>query len=257
MTTSPSSRGAAVVHGAALTGPGAQVIQVQATVSTSAPGFAIIGVLATAPGTCATGSGSRSSTAVPWTSADITVSLGPASLFRRGCGLDLPIAVAILAAAGTIPARAATGHVFAAEVVLDGRLRPVSGIGPAVAAAAAHSERVTSVVAPQNWPEPAALSGITIVPGASLREVVGWLRDEHPPPSVLPAPAGRTPGPAGQENLSLSGLGVPAMLRQVLEASAAGGHHLCLTGPPGAGIPTWRPGWSPCCPTWRGGRRPR
>jgi len=44
-----------------------------------------------------------------WPSGDVTVSLGSVGLFRRGCGLDLPIAVAILTAAGTLPADPATG----------------------------------------------------------------------------------------------------------------------------------------------------
>ena len=238
MTTSLPGPGVALVHGAALTGIDAQIIQVQATIGTGAPGFAIIGV--PSDGTreiCDRVRAAVLNSGLPWPSAGITLGLGPASLFRRGCGLDLPIAVAILTATGTIPACAAAGHVFAAELGLDGRLRPVHGIGPVVAAAAAHNERVTAVVAAQNWPEAAALPGVTIVPGESLREVAGWLRGEHPSPSVLPAPAGRTPGPSGQEDPGLSGLGVPPVLRQVLEASAAGGHHLCLTGPPGAGIP--------------------
>ena len=238
MTTSLPGPGVALVHGAALTGIDAQIIQVQATIGTGAPGFAIIGV--PSDGTRKIRDRVRAAvlnSGLPWPSAGITVGLGPASLFRRGCGLDLPIAVAILTAIGTIPARAAAGHVFAAELGLDGRLRPVHGIGPVVAAAAVHNERVTAVVAAQNWPEAAALPGVTIVPGESLREVAGWLRGEHPSVSVLPAPAGRTDGPAGQEDPGLSGLGVPPVLRQVLEASAAGGHHLCLTGPPGAGIP--------------------
>ena len=131
MTTSLPGPGVARVHGAVLTGIHAEIIEVQATVAVGAPGFAIIGV----PGDGTREMRDRVRAAVlnsglAWPSGGITVSLGSPSLFRRGCGLDLPIAVAVLAAAGTVPAGPATGRVFAAELGLDGRLRPVRGIVP-------------------------------------------------------------------------------------------------------------------------------
>jgi magnesium chelatase family protein len=238
MTTSLPVLGVAPVHGAALTGIDAQIVRVQATVSTGVPGFAIMDV---------PGDGTREirdrvraavlNSGLAWPSGGVTVSLGPASLFGRGCGLDLPIAVAILTATGAIPARAATGHVFVAELGLDGRLRPVHGIVPILTAAAAHSERVTAVVAPQNGPEAATLPGVTVVPAESLHEVAGWLGEVRPSRAALPASGSSASGPVQQGDLGLSGLGVPTVLRQALEVSAAGGHHVCLTGPRRAGVP--------------------
>jgi magnesium chelatase family protein len=179
MTTALSGPGVASVHGAVMTGIHAEIIQVQATISPGAPSFAIIGV---------PGNGTREmrdrvravlNSGLAWPSGGITVSLGSASLFRRGCGLDLPIAVAVLAAAGTLPADPATGRVFAAELGLDGRLRPVRGIVPVLTAAAGHSGgHVTAVITPQNTPEAAVLPGTTIVPGESLGQVAAWLRGE-------------------------------------------------------------------------------
>ena len=109
MTTSLPGPGVARVHGAVLTGIHAEIIEVQATVAVGAPGFAIIGV----PGDGTREMRDRVRAAVlnsglAWPSGGITVSLGSPSLFRRGCGLDLPIAVAVLAAAGTVPAGPAT-----------------------------------------------------------------------------------------------------------------------------------------------------
>ena len=135
MTTALSGPGVASVHGAVMTGIHAEIIQVPATISPGAPGFAIIGV----PGDGTREMRDRVRAAVlnsglAWPSGGITVSLGSPSLFRRGCGLDLPIAVAILTAAGTVPADPATGRLFAAELGLDGRLRPVRGIVPVLTA---------------------------------------------------------------------------------------------------------------------------
>ena len=180
MTTSLPGPGVARVHGAVLTGIHAEIIEVQATVAVGAPGFAIIGV----PGDGTREMRDRVRAAVlnsglAWPSGGVSVSLGSSSLFRRGCGLDLPIAVAVLAAAGTLPADPATGRVFAAELGLDGRLRPVRGIVPVLTAAAGHSGgHVTAVITPQNTPEAAVLPGTTIVPGESLGQVAAWLRGE-------------------------------------------------------------------------------
>jgi len=241
MTTSLPGPGVARVHGAVLTGIHAEIIEVQATVAVGAPGFAIIGV----PGDGTREMRDRVRAAVlnsgfAWPSGGITVSLGSPCLFRRGCGLDLPVAVAVLAAASTVPAGpATTGRVFAAELGLDGRLRPVRGIVPVLmAAAAGHGGRVTAVIAPQNTPEAAMLPGATIVPAESLGQVAAGLRGEPLAAGPFrPAPPGRVSGPAQDEYPGLTGLGVSPVVRQLLEVSAAAGHHLCLTGPRGADVP--------------------
>src|SRR5258708_3707390 len=72
-----------------------------------------------------------------WPTRRITVGLSPASLPKRGSGFDLGIAMAILAAAGSVPAAALHGLVLIGELGLDGRVRPVHGVLPAAAAAAA------------------------------------------------------------------------------------------------------------------------
>ena len=198
MTTSLPGPGVARVHGAVLTGVYAEIVEVQATVAVGAPGFAIIGV----PGDGTREMRDRVRAAVlnsglAWPSGGITVSLGSPSLFRRGCGLDLPVVVAVLAAAATVPAGPATGRVFAAELGLDGRLRPVRGIVPVLMAAAARGGQVTALIAPQNTPEAAALPGTTIVPGESLGQVAAWLRGEPLARSPFrPALPGGAPKPA-------------------------------------------------------------
>src|SRR5260370_2243884 len=65
-----------------------------------------------------------------WPTRRITVGLSPASLPKRGSGFDLGIAMAILAAAGSVPAAALRGLVLIGELGLDGRVRPVPGVLP-------------------------------------------------------------------------------------------------------------------------------
>src|SRR6266851_4785357 len=65
-----------------------------------------------------------------WPTRRITVGLSPASLPKRGSGFDLGIAVAILAASGTLPAAGLDDFVLIGELGLDGRIRPVPGVLP-------------------------------------------------------------------------------------------------------------------------------
>ena len=105
----------------------------------------------------------------PWPAGSITVSLLPASLPKHGSGFDLAIAVAVLTAAAAVPASAADECVFVAELGLDGSLRPVPGVLPAlIAAAAAGCTR--AVVAAQNAAEAVTVApGMAVVPCQSLR----------------------------------------------------------------------------------------
>jgi magnesium chelatase family protein len=181
-----------------------------------------------------------------WPQRRITVGLSPASLPKRGSGFDLGIALSILAAAGTIPAAALDGVAFLGELGLDGRLRPVRGVLPAMAAAAgAGFGRV--VVAQANAAEAALVPGLQVAGAPNLVALLAWLRgepDAEPPGCTMGSPgtggdvpARRSAGPArpARPRPDLSEvLGQPAA-RRAAEICAAGGHHLSLLGPPGAG----------------------
>ena len=239
-----------------------------------------------------------------WPQRRVTVGLSPASLPKRGSGFDVGIALSILAAAGAIPGAAIDGVAFLGELGLDGRLRPVRGVLPAMAAAAS-AGFAKVVVAQANAAEAALVPGLQVAGAPTLTALLAWLRGEPvtgdeavaypvPEPPGAPAQAGqpgqpaqpgqpgqsgrsrgpsREPAPAGQ--LALAGepalagkpalavargpggealalaplgrarrprprpdlsevLGQPAA-RRAAEICAAGGHHLSLLGPPGAG----------------------
>ena len=114
--------------------------------------------------------------ALPWPARVITVSLLPVSLPKRGSGFDLAIAVAVLTAAGTVPA-AGDGCVFVAGLGLDGSLRPVPGVLPMLLAAAA-AGCTRAVVAAQNAAEAVTVPGMAVVGCQCLQEVLAWLRGQ-------------------------------------------------------------------------------
>jgi magnesium chelatase family protein len=183
-----------------------------------------------------------------WPQRRITVGLSPASLPKRGSSFDLGIAAAILGAAGAIPAARLPGLMFLGELGLDGRLRPVRGVLPSVAAAAATGFG-TVVVPEANAAEAALVPGVDVLAVASLAALLCWLRRDCPPdgvPGAAPArpqpgrlAPGRSgpggPGPSAAAGLDLSDVVGQPTARRAAEICAAGGHHLLLLGPPGVG----------------------
>ncbi|MGH3275695.1 MAG: YifB family Mg chelatase-like AAA ATPase [Streptosporangiaceae bacterium] len=179
-----------------------------------------------------------------WPQRRITVGLSPASLPKRGSGFDLGIAAAIMAAAAAVPAARLSGMVFLGELGLDGRVRPVPGVLPAAAAAAAAGFEAVAV-APENVAEAALVPRLRVLSAPTLGALLAWLRDAPSPAgsgrptaimvepgSAVPGPA--APGGAGQDRDLADVIGQPTA-RRAAEICAAGGHHLMLLGPPGVG----------------------
>ena len=171
-----------------------------------------------------------------WPMRRITVSLTPASVRKHGSGFDLALAVAVLAGAGAVPLGGLTDTAFVAELGLDGRVRGVRGVLPAVLAAARAGLR-TVVVARDNLREADAVPGVVALGATHLTDVVKMLRGERS--AVVSAAEEGPAGAGGQPPVSSGGdlsevVGQPVG-RRAAEVAAAGGHHLMLVGPPGAG----------------------
>src|SRR5258708_5524213 len=139
-------------YSVALVGVKGHMIEVEADISNGLPATILVGL----PDTALREARDRIRAAIvnsgeKWPQAKITVGLPPAALHKRGSGFDLAIAIAILAADDALPLTSPVGKMFLAELGLDGRLRPVPGVLPAVVAAAPGVDTV--VVAAQNAAE--------------------------------------------------------------------------------------------------------
>jgi magnesium chelatase family protein len=171
---------------------------------------------------------------VPIPNRRLTVNLSPASIPKVGSGWDLPIAIAVLAAAEVFAARVVDGIVHVGELGLDGSIRPVRGVLPVVLTAARLG--VTQIVVPAgNAAEAALVPGISVVPASHLRDLVARYqaieRGEQPEPIVV----ARAVAPMDVVVPDLRDVVGQDEGRLALEIAAAGGHHLFLSGPPGAG----------------------
>ncbi|HEV2450772.1 MAG TPA: YifB family Mg chelatase-like AAA ATPase [Streptosporangiaceae bacterium] len=182
-----------------------------------------------------------------WPQRRITVGLSPASLPKRGSGFDLGIAAAIMVAAGVAPATALDETVFLGELGLDGRVQPIRGVLPAVAAASAAGFSQVMVPEP-NVPEAALVPGIRVIGASSLTAALRWIRgdtletawgidgDWRQGVAAGDVPGAGSPAPARDRNaVDLADVLGQPLARRAVEICAAGGHHLLLLGPPGTG----------------------
>lgn len=234
----------ATTHTVSLQGLSGHVIDVQADVSQGVVATSLVGRLDAsineARDRCRA---AVSNSGYEWPATKrVTVLLSPADLPKSGPHFDLPIAVAILAACEVVPEDSLQGLVLAGELSLDGRVRAVPGVLPMVLAA--RDRGLHRMVVPDVQVEEARLvPGVDVTGVRSLAQVVALLRGEELPqaPEVLPRMAGqvlRWRGDDRADHVDLADVHGMDDARFALEVAAAGGHHLMLTGPKGAGKTT-------------------
>jgi magnesium chelatase family protein len=215
----------------ALHGVDGMLVEIEADIGPGLPGLHMVGL----PDTALSEARDRVRAAVlnsgeRWPSRRMTLALSPATLPKGGSSYDVALACALLAADRRIPGERLCGLVLIGELALDGRLRPVRGVLPAVLAA--RQVGMGEVVVPTASLAEASLVDVIRVRGATcLKEVLSWLRN---PAVGLTCPGPPRPAPS----VAVPDLGdvlAQGDARWAVEVAAAGGHHLFLTGPPGTG----------------------
>lgn len=165
-----------------------------------------------------------------WPRTRVTVSLAPAGIHKRGAGFDAAIAIALLIAAKQLPADAGVGAVLIGELGLDGSIRPIPGVLPSLLAARAEGF-AEAIVPLGNLAEASLATGMAVHGVSSLRDLVHHLMGLEGF-AVQRVPADPQPAPRGPDMSEVLG---QQEARYALELAAAGGHHLAMVGPPGAG----------------------
>ena len=215
----------------ALVGVEGYVVEIEADLAQGLPGLSLIGL----PDAALAESRDRVKAAIvnsgqPWPQRKVTLALSPALLPKRGSSFDLALAAGILAANDSVPAAALRGRVLLGELGLDGRVRPVHGVLPAVLAGVrAGFEKV--VVPVENLAEARLVPGISAVGVASVSSLLAVLRGTSDGDEPAQRPATSLPSPLPD----LADVAGQPVGRHAVEVAAAGGHHLFLLGSPGAG----------------------
>lgn len=214
----------------AVRGLDGDIVEIEADISGGLPGFHLVGL----PDAAVQESRDRVRAAVTncgntWPASRLTVALSPASLPKAGSMYDIALAAAVLSANRKQPWHRLEKTVLLGELALDGRVRPVRGVLPAVLAARRQGWAV-AVVPGDNLAEASLIDGIDVLGVQGLRQLQNWLDSG----SGLQPRIDRG-APVREHGADLADVIGQAQARFAVEVAAAGAHHLMLTGPPGVG----------------------
>lgn len=214
----------------ALVGTEARLVEVELRVSTGVPGFRVVGL----PATSVREAEQRTRSAIEsseerWPASKIVANLAPGALRKEGTHFDLAIALGILGAHSRLSASKLDGWVILGELALDGTVRAIRGGLPA--AMACREAGLKGLICPAlNAAEAAVIDGLKVVPVASLRDAIGFIRGRWEPPDVEPSPEAEL-----SIEPDISEVRDQVAAKEALEIAAAGGHNLVMCGPPGSG----------------------
>ncbi len=230
-----------LTYSVALDGVNGRVVTVEADISDGVPGWSLSGL----PDTCVAEARDRCRAAMvnsghAWPDRRVTVAMYPADVRKVGSHYDLAIALTLLVAKGALSADSLRSAAVFGELALDGRLRGVPGVLPAALAAA--EVGLNQVIVPEaNVAEAQLVPGVEVVGVRSLRECIAlltgadYIADELPTPVHVFGDPGQPGGRSRLDDLDLADVRGQAQARRCVEVAAAGGHHVFLLGPPGAG----------------------
>ncbi len=225
---------ASVISGA-VCGIESRLISVEVDISNGLPGFSMVGYLSSEVKEAQDRvRAALHNSGIHLDPKKITVNLSPADIRKAGSGFDLPVAVAMLAAYGRIPAKTVEGIFFAGELSLNGELRGIHGILGMVGEAkraGCHS----CVIPAANAREGAVIQGIRVYGAKDLDGTVKHLLGEEilEPYTINIEETFQNGGKCPKEDFSdIKG---QEIVRRAAEIAAAGRHNLLISGPPGTG----------------------
>ena len=214
----------------AVRGLDGEIVEIEADITSGLPGVHLVGL----PDTALQESRDRVRAAITncgqsWPMVRLTLALSPATLPKMGSVYDAALACAVLSANGKETWAKLEKTVLLGELALDGRVRPVKGVLPAVLAAKREGWQ-TVVVPVENLAEASLVDGVEVWGVRTLAQLHKWLTGA----ARLDARVDTQPSAPGPV-ADLADVVGQSQARYAVEVAAAGAHHLMMTGPPGVG----------------------
>ena len=223
------------IKSSAVAGIDSYVVDVEVDISFGLPVFNIVGL----PETAVRESRDRVKTAIKNSGYSfpldrITVNLAPADIKKQGTGFDLPVAMGILAASGVVSSESISGYLFIGELSLDGKVKPVSGVLPA--ALCAGKNNFKGIVVPfDNRLEASIVNEIDVFPVGKLSDIVDYFSGFKRIEPFKRDLSDFLNDSMAYDDCDFSEVAGQNSAKRALEIAAAGGHNVCMTGPPGSG----------------------
>ena len=219
-------------YSVALVGVEGAIVEVEAAIGGGLPRMVIVGLadaaLAEARERCRAAVHSKG---LGWPAQLVTVNLSPATLPKAGSHFDLAIVSSVCAAAERFDPAVLDDLVLLGELGLDGRVRPVRGLLPALLAAVAAGFG-TAIVPAAQYREAQLVEGLTVWGVGDLLDLVAVLLGNPPDQHPAAEPEAEAQPTAGKDLIDVVG---QLEAKWALEVAAAGRHHLFMHGPPGVG----------------------
>ena len=217
----------AIVRSATLCGVRGHPVDVEVHVGSGLPGFTIVGL----PDASCREARDRvraalQSSGEDWPQRKITVNLAPSDIKKTGASLDLAIAIGILAALGNVDSEVLDRYGFLGELGLDGSIRPIRGALPM-----GDSVRAPSLVVASGNAAEVSLLDTEVYSANTLGRLLDCLAGAEPWPDAPERPRREEVA----SHADLRDVRGQEMAKLALSICAAGGHHLLMVGPPGAG----------------------
>lgn len=217
-------------YSVAVRGLDGAIVEIEADISSGLPGVHLVGLADAAlqesrdrVRAAITNGGNK------WPMSRLTLALSPATLPKMGSVYDIALACAILSADQKKPWHRLEKTVLLGELALDGRVRPIRGVLPAVLAAKTQGWPIV-VVPTANLAEASLVDGIEVLGVGTLRQLQDWLVGAGALANRMHVPA-----TALDPGADLADIVGQTQARFAVEVAAAGAHHLMVTGPPGVG----------------------
>lgn len=236
----------AAVYGMTVIGLQAHLIRVEVDVSNGLPSFEIVGL----PTTAVREARDRVRSAIrnsgyQFPLQRVTVNLAPADLRKQGAGLDLPIAIGILAATGQYKCLSLLQYVFSGELSLEGTLRAVPGVltmaitlerenSKTGLEGGAVNDALCLIVPPDNLAEARLVTGLVTHSTSTLGQIVQALEEKSDFEDEISFQLPQSEATIGSK-VDWADIHGQQHVKRALEIAAAGGHNVVLVGPPGSG----------------------